>query len=521
MSLRLSARYAFPFCLLLGLVLIALTRWPLLTGESGAPDGDECVVGLMGLHLLERGEFSLFFWGQQYGLAGFEALSAAACFKLFGVSVTALKVSALLLWTVGWLFAALATRRWLGTRAGCLAALLLVFAPAWAVWSMKARGGYVTGFALTGISWWLLALMHHDKHRQLTKTILLGICIALAYFAQPAWALTLGPFYVLLIWRRRRASDVVGTSLGLVPTAVLLAIVAARQKAIWAPPVFDEPAGLTALTSIPMRVWGHLSGAFYYYERLPAGAVTGVCAALWCAAVVAVIVLFIRPPGRRTARGIIRAAAIALVLLLATNLGVSIKWYAFRYLLPLSGLAVIGLAYVLGEGIRTNRRTAPLAALVIVLFIGGGLFSFRELKNLSYAGSVPTEEVTNTEALDSLVKGLLDNNIHHVYSTEDTLQWTLMFMSHEQIKARWQRRHDRMPGVPTEVDRALLTGEPTALIGRPERMEQLGAYLAQQGYPGLDVYVIHNRYFVMPYPPVAVIQLLGYELSPPPGGTPR
>ena len=122
------------------------------------------------------------------------------------------------------------------------------------------------------------------------------------------------------------------------------------------------------------------------------------------------------------ARGVIRAVALALLLLLATNLCVSIKWYAFRYLLPLSGLAVISLAWVLSEGARTPRRTAPLSALVIVLFIGSGLLSFRELKNLSYAGSIPTADATNTEAFDSLVKGLLDNDIHHVYSTEDTLQ---------------------------------------------------------------------------------------------------
>lgn len=518
MSFRLTARSAFPFCLLLGLALIALTRWPLLTGESGAPDGDECVVGLMGLHLLERGEFSLFFWGQQYGLAGVEAASAALCFKLFGVSVTALKVSALLLWTVGWLFTTLATRRWLGTRAGCVAAVLLVFAPAWAVWSMKARGGYITGFALTGLSWWLLALMHHDKRRQFIKAILLGVCMALAYFAQPVWALALAPFYLLLVWRRRRVADVVGILLGLVPTAALLAIVAARQSAIWSPPVFEEPAGLAALSSISARAWVHLSGACYYYESLPAGFFTCVSATMWFAAVLLGILLLLRPPRRLAARGVVMAVAVALLLLLATNFGVSIKWYAFRYLLPLSGLAVVSLAWVLGEGVRPARRTAPLSALVLVLFIGSGLFSFRDLRNLSHAGSIPTPEVTNREALDSLITGLLNNDMRHVYSTEDTLQWTLMFMSGERIKARWQRLHDRMPGLPTEVDHALFSGQRVALIGRRERMEQVGVFLAENGYPHLEVYVIHNRYFVVPDPPVAVLRLLRYELSALPSG---
>jgi len=395
-----------------------------------------------------------------------------------------------------------------------VAAVLLVFAPAWAVWSMKARGGYVTGFALTGLSWWLLAQMHHDQHRQLAKSVLLGVCAALAYFAQPVWTLTLAPFYALIVWRRRRVSDVLGMLLGLVPTAVLLALVAARQYETWSPPVFDEPAGLAALSSIPARVWASLSGAFYYYQRLPVGFVTGISSTLWFAAVLLALLLLLRSPRRRAARGVMRAVGIALLLLLATSLGVSIKWYAFRYLLPLSGLATVSLAWVLAEGVRPIRRTAPLAALAIVLFIGSGLFSFRELKSLSYAGSIPTPEVTNTKALDSLIAGLLENNIRHVYSTEDTLQWTLMFMSGEQIKARWQRPHDRIPGLPAEVDRAFLTGKRTALIGRIERIEQVGAYLTEHGYPGLEVYRIHNRYFVILDPPLAVIQLLEYELSP-------
>ena len=92
-----------------------------------------------------------------------------------------------------------------------------------------------------------------------------------------------------------------------------------------------------------------------------------------------------------------------------------------------------------------------------------------------------------------------------------------MLISHEQIKAGWQRPHDRILEVPAEVDRVIFTGQHTTLIGRTERMEQLGGFLAAQGYPGLEVYVIHQRYFVIPNPPIPVLQLL-YELSAPPGG---
>src|SRR5437868_2431408 len=54
-------------------------------------DADQAVIGLMGKHLSELRAFPLFLYGQNYILA-VEAWMAAGSFRLFGVSVAALKL---------------------------------------------------------------------------------------------------------------------------------------------------------------------------------------------------------------------------------------------------------------------------------------------------------------------------------------------------------------------------------------------------------------------------------------------
>src|SRR5437764_565496 len=59
--------------------------------EQSYFDADQAVIGLMGKHLSELRAFPLFLYGQNYILA-VEAWMAALSFRLFGVSVVALKL---------------------------------------------------------------------------------------------------------------------------------------------------------------------------------------------------------------------------------------------------------------------------------------------------------------------------------------------------------------------------------------------------------------------------------------------
>ena len=76
---------------LLRVVLIAL-GWP-------RHNSDEAIMGLMALHINNRGELPIFFYGQAY-MGATEAYLAAGLFRLFGSSVILLRFVPLLLFAL-------------------------------------------------------------------------------------------------------------------------------------------------------------------------------------------------------------------------------------------------------------------------------------------------------------------------------------------------------------------------------------------------------------------------------------
>ena len=79
------------FAVLLRLVLAA-EGWP-------QTNSDEDTMGLMALHIANRGELPIFYYGQNY-MGAFEAYLGAALFRLFGISVFTLRLGTILLFTL-------------------------------------------------------------------------------------------------------------------------------------------------------------------------------------------------------------------------------------------------------------------------------------------------------------------------------------------------------------------------------------------------------------------------------------
>ena len=124
------------------LALSLLSRLPQLLGPRLFLDGDEATLGLMAKALADGRELPVFFWGQRYGFSLIEAAAGALAFRVAGVSAFGLKLSMLGLWAAGLLCLFFAQARLMGARRGFWLAALLMLTPGWAVWSMKARGGY-------------------------------------------------------------------------------------------------------------------------------------------------------------------------------------------------------------------------------------------------------------------------------------------------------------------------------------------------------------------------------------------
>jgi len=503
---------------LAGVGLILVTRLPQFLGGNLVPDGDEAIVGLMAKHMSEGRGFPLFFYGQRYGLSLFEAGSAAIFFTIFGVSTWGLKAATLLLWSVGWAGHVAAAQRWLGRRAAVVCGLLLTFCPAWFAWSMKARGGYVTAFALSGWLLWRLAGLRSGPSRP-ASAFVVGAGLALVFFAQPTWLVGLVFFLPLLDLKVRRRGEYWGAAAGAGLTAALvLGVSSVQSTGDWRPLLFDSNRIIEGLMLLPGRLWVHLTGAYYMKVRTPVGRADDLSGWVWCALLAWALFAVAWARGSRRRYDFGQAAALASAAVLGFAAFISLTWFGHRHLLPLSGFMVLAVA---GEMDRLWdkgpfwRRSLSLGLILVVGLASVAAWEFRRLSFFSpRLESVRGEE----RALEGLLSELEAKGVNHVYSLGPLLQWIITFSSGERVIARWVAPRDRYPAYPAAVDAALRDGAPVALIGEGFQRASVEPLLRRRGQEDAPPRSVANRYFVVHDPPAELIRALGFQLNEP---TPR
>ncbi len=190
---------------LVAILLAALAlRLYLLAGPQTELEADEAIVGLMARHILE-GERPTFYYMQPY-MGSLEAYVAAGFFALLGSSTFALKLVPLV---AALIFVALVFAtgyRLGGIGAAAISGLYVAVAPAFlALWSLKARGGYVE-ILVMGQLLILLALGIGNRRRvRMWEGALLGLVAGLGLWTNPLMGVYLIPvgFYLLLTLRLR------------------------------------------------------------------------------------------------------------------------------------------------------------------------------------------------------------------------------------------------------------------------------------------------------------------------------
>jgi hypothetical protein len=493
--------------ILVGLLLIALTRLPQITGGNLAADGDECIVGLMALHLQQGLGVPVFFLGQRYGFSLLEAGAAALSFEVFGFSVTALKVAQLALWSLGVLFLALSVRRAAGGRAVVVATLLLVFCPAWGRWSLKASGGYVTSFVAAHALVWLVTGLAEAARPARARVFGVGVLAALIGWSQPLWLSGSVPFLVRFARIRRDWSSRAVAVAGAAVAGVVLWAAARAGSAYWTPPVLGpgDPGEFVRL--LPERLSVFFSGAFYFTQRLDGGIALRVAGVVWAVALVGALLARLRraPPGPASALAVDATWAVAATMVAAFL--VPQQAFFFRYLMPLPGFLVLALAPVLA---RAGRR---LAAAAVVVLTGTGAFALDRLGDLSFF-SFPANRITYERgATQRLVDDLLAQGIRRVYCTDPLFQWNIMFVSRERVLARWTRLEDRVPAYPRAVDAALRSGGKVALIGDARDLGKIEAACRRAALQGTRPHPVADLFYVLPDPPEGLLRALGFELD--------
>jgi len=499
-----------------GLVAIALSRSPQWLGDQLFPDGDEGVVALMAKHLAEGREVPIFFCGQSYGLTFFEAAVAAASFRLFGSTDQALKGAMLFLWSVGWCFSVLAAHRWAGRRGALLAAIALIVCPAWAILSMKARGGPVTAFAFTGLLLWLIpsddAPAAAGAPRRTGRLLLVGACTAMIALAQMLWLLPVLP--LLLLSLRARGSvrrDIVPLGYGfLIVYAAVMVMPSPHRSHYWTPGLLSHVAPGHALIHLPKNLFVATSGAYWMDNVLAMGPWTKVAAAAWLAAWIACAAVAIV---RRHPRWLV-ALVLAGALPIVATLGLRTQPYMYRYLAPAVAPLLLAVAIAAAAALAPGHRRRALVAAGLAALVITSALALSEFRRVSASGVEVGPGFTPRTAFGALLARLRAAGVRHVYCSDPMWQWTIMWESGEQIVARWLHPEDRVPDFPAAVDRALFEGRPVAFVGQVAEVGELAAALQAAGRPGAPE-IVAGTFTVVVDPGIDVIRRLGFILNEP------
>ncbi len=508
------------------------SRLPQLLSPNLLVDGDESVLGLMAKHLAERRELPLFFWGQRYGFSTIEAALAAGAFRIAGVGPVALKVAMLLLWIAGLLCLCRALAAIVGDTRAFWISCALVLNPAWAVWSMKARGGYLTAFTATSMLLWIVipfiaagdgepatADGRRDRETPL-RWMAAGALTAVIWLAQPIWLPGIAPIVAWALVSRRRIKPVLYYVATFAVIIVAIKLVPVTSSETWAGPPLGNPDVWGTRIRAVQQVYINLTGSYYLTAAVdPPGPVTSIVAAVWCAT----IVLLIGVQGYRlVTRQFNRWSHLLFASLVATLVANWVLLFARdgRYLLPMVAL-LVALA-----GIElTDLTPKRIGTLITTAMLIGGAISVYEFKHFSYLWPNPPGSMPESKRLQFVINSLTSRGVRHVFSMNGLLDTQIIFYSDEQVVARWSNPNDRHPAYVAEVNRALAAGEPIAVVGYTNTSGAPGCWdvpictgdLEHLVHDPERIYTVDGKYFVYTGANRALLDKLRFELPPPTG----
>jgi hypothetical protein len=443
-----------------------VARLPQLLSRNLLLEGDECVLGLMAMHLAQGREFPIFFYGQKYGLSIVEAPTAAVSFLIFGAGAVPLKLAILAIWVGGLSFYFLAFSRPLGYARSFWITLLLAVMPAWAATSMKAWSGYVSAFSATALALYLIT--RNDNRRSLPWLVAGGLS-GLIFFSQPLWLPSLLPIVLFFLLSSRRISFWVSYASGLL--VVLAAVTALKALWLtdaaetWTGPSAGNPRLLASLPALLTQTYVNLTGSYYFGTAVQTGRVTAIVAYLWLGVLGIALLLQIY---RLLARKYLLWSHLLFASVFSTLLAnwVLLEWRDARYLLALN----VPLLFMAGVELFdwADRYRVPIrrGVVAIVLVVALEALSTNEFANYTYmwwanSSSSPSEART----MRKVIGYMRSRGVTHAFAMNALLQWPITFYSGETVVARWKARYDRYPAYIRSVDRALDRGEPIAIVG--------------------------------------------------------
>lgn len=194
---------ALPFFAVVVLAAAAV-RLLFLVGIDLPLESDEAIVGIMARHILYQGQWSTYYYGQNY-LGPLEPASAALVMAVLGPTTFALRLAPLGYSIVFVGYTTAFARRAFGSIAARATALYLAFPPLFlATWSVKARGGYAEVIALGAMTLWIAVDLAERPHERNWRWIALGVLVGLEMWTDPLAVVYAAPVCLYLLLRLRR-----------------------------------------------------------------------------------------------------------------------------------------------------------------------------------------------------------------------------------------------------------------------------------------------------------------------------
>ncbi len=396
-------------------------------------DEDECVSGLMAKHIIEGKGLPVFFYGQTYGFSLLETTFISVFYLLFGISDYNVKMAMLCLFILGVVFffktlKVIGSNNWLAL----LITMMLIFSPSWAVWSMKARGGYLTAFFLSSMVTWLL---FNKKSSMPANWLLIGILLGIIAYSQPLWLPGLLMFVLFKIGNNSKPK-LVSLLSGLLPIMLLIELIRLGTYHMWNPRVFNL---VPDLSKAYFLLFHHLTGFYYLDHIFPPPVICELFAAMFIGLLLMLIVaalVYAIKGFHKYKLYIVSIAAILATLCYSLFLSSSSP----RYLLPLTGYGLLTL-YLFSESFTLPRTVSLISLLFIVI----GSYAMDSFQHYIYNPYTKTQ-------LMSCIRTLEQKDLNYIFCNDVPQEWQLMFYSKEKIICRASDNADRYPGYVKKVN---------------------------------------------------------------------
>lgn len=429
------------------------SRLPQILSPHLYLDPDECVTAMMAKYLMQGKNFSLFFWGQSFGFSLIETLLITFFYSFLGIGTLAVKLAMLSLWTTGVIFLYRTLEQLTNKNNALLFTLLFVCMPGWAVWSMKARGGYISAFTLSTICTYLL---YHPVLRQKTRVwLLIGSLAVLVYESQLLWLIGLLPLIGAALIEQKSLKK----SLALTGAATLCFLFFYNTTSVNDSNVTHNRLGIPKTGELwrycqqfPDYLYSSFHGHYYFSTFFPPDPASAICSALCAALIFCLVILGIKEVFISKSKNLrfIFSTFFVFGFYLLTHFMV---YKEGRYFLPMLQFGSIS------AGIYTGNRTPGKTVKTILTgVICVGIAALNSFWYFQFEG----EKEKN---INELISYLKSRQIKYCFSRDCMLPWHLVFYSNETIIARIPYQNDRYQPFHTSVDSNFLAGGKTAYIG--------------------------------------------------------